>query len=665
MFPPLLVYSGYLWYVFLSKRQELWRRASSKDVKPAPVTQILGQAQETTRPDMPHINQLPAPAAGLPQRKTSTQGFQSSHHARSTPQPGGAAQAPLPQLHWKFCASQWDTCICSGKIRFGNGDTWLEVPLKAGQRQQAVQCSVVNLRDVLPGADKHCECLSLQARQKPEQAGAVWIFCAPQWQECQCQGTVRWGNRNTWFHIEPKAGENDTVIKCNVQALPDNLPGDDSKHCECLATPGTELYSRINPGLLPTASDAHLPIGSCENFAQGASEQPCGAQMWAAAEAFCSADWDSRAGVQAGDRAMEKGTLQGLMRLWVEPRFRGNYERLYNKSGWIPRAFLNYYAGVPGGKHARMTEELIRSVHLFSSEPIVVVSFGFATPAMWQPERFPRLILFAAAPLPSSASRSFNFNKLRAMLLTRVLVGVQLDSDQFVAPGVDAIFQRVEQEITQSYPMPILPAHFLDWGPSGEGPGGKGAKLWDRFCPEGREGKCRWQTARWGHAHPTWTFWALPFLGRWLRRNFRDEWLPAGDGKQALRVLDVKEDEDLLNVGTWEEGGTKQWCKFDLPDPTEFDTWLATQPVRHGRHTCLSGMCGNIVSDPRYNPKGIAKAFYTAHHAVEPDITRKYVDRLLSRRNSKGLLPPILYEHNFYEDGAELHRAHPDVRCII
>ena len=28
------------------------------------------------------------------------------------------------------------------------------------------------------------------------------------------------------------------------------------------------------------------------------------------------------------------------------------------------------------------------------------------------------------------------------------------------------------------------------------------------------------------HAHPTWTYWALPFFGRWVRRHFRDERLP-------------------------------------------------------------------------------------------------------------------------------------------
>jgi hypothetical protein len=64
-----------------------------------------------------------------------------------------------------------------------------------------------------------------------------------------------------------------------------------------------------------------------------------------------------------------------------------------------------------------------------------------------------------------------------------------------------------------------------------------------------------------------WTYWALPFLGRWLRMNFRDETLPrrvrdADKGElgvmTALRVTDVPEDEDVLNIGVWEEGGTKQ-----------------------------------------------------------------------------------------------------------
>jgi len=412
---------------------------------------------------------------------------------------------------------------------------------------------------------------------------------------------------------------------------------------------------------------ANRLITSCEIFEAGASSGSSGLQQWNAVEAFCSPEWEKSSKEKAGVRALDRGVMRKLMRTWVEPKFAGNYDRIYNGSGWCPRAFLNYYAGAPGGKHAKMTEELIVSVHKFSSAPIVVVHFGFTTDDSWTPERFPRLVLINAAPVPSAAGRSFNFNKMRAMLLSRVLVGVQLDSDQFVAPSVDAIFNRTAEEITERYPLPILPSHFLDWGPTDQGPGGQGAKLWDRFCPGGKAktGKCKWQTSRWGHAHPTWTFWALPFLGRWLRRNYRDEWLPArhdGDMK-ALRVVDVTEDEDLLNVGTWEEGGTKQWCKFDIPDPTEFHTLFSNfkGKDKDKQRKCQKGMCGDIVADQNFNPDGVAKVFYTARHAVDPAATKKWVNDL----EGLGRYPPILYHRHFFSDGVETLRAHPKLKCLV
>ncbi|CAK9071770.1 Hypothetical protein (Fragment) [Durusdinium trenchii] len=177
------------------------------------------------------------------------------------------------------------------------------------------------------------------------------------------------------------------------------------------------------------------------------------------------------------------------------------------------------------------------------------------------PERFPQLLLLHARPMDVQLKRSFNFNKLRAFLFSRALAGVGLDSDQWVAPGVDRLFDMTEREIHEKYPFPIMPVHFLDRGPKDLG------VWWSRYCPND---VCSLQTMRWGHAHPTWTYWALPFLGRWLRRNFRDETLPATGKAIALRVVEIPEDEDLLNVGLWEEKAHKQWCKFDITDPLEF-----------------------------------------------------------------------------------------------
>merc|ERR1719221_332847 len=126
------------------------------------------------------------------------------------------------------------------------------------------------------------------------------------------------------------------------------------------------------------------------------------------------------------------------------------------------------------------------------------------------------------------------------------MTAIEVDSDMFVAPGVDNIFPLIRREINKDYRLPMLPVHFLDKGPK------DGADWWPRFCQV--DGRCRWQTTRWGHAHPTWTYHALPFFGRWLRRNLRDETLPPrlDAGPKAattrLRVSDVPGVEDLLNV---------------------------------------------------------------------------------------------------------------------
>lgn len=146
-------------------------------------------------------------------------------------------------------------------------------------------------------------------------------------------------------------------------------------------------------------------------------------------------------------------------------------------------------------------------------------------------------------------------------------------------------------------------------------------------------------STRWGHAHPTWTFWALPFLGTWspgladnrgswwsyplpniavghpwkvrgfslhasshrmcsdfpshvtrgfskyaprIRRHLRDETLPASAKVPALRVTDIDVDEDLLNIGTWEERGHKPLGFDEMrcwgPEGAE-EHWPADSPI--------------------------------------------------------------------------------------
>eukprot|EP00930_Biecheleria_cincta_P047198 TRINITY_DN32666_c0_g1_i1.p1 TRINITY_DN32666_c0_g1~~TRINITY_DN32666_c0_g1_i1.p1 ORF type:complete len:668 (+),score=122.01 TRINITY_DN32666_c0_g1_i1:106-2109(+) len=507
-----------------------------------------------------------------------------------------------------------------------------------------------------------------------------WIFCSAQWQECSCGGNVRWGNDDKWKIIKPKKAGQLQEVKCNVQVLEDLIPGDDGKHCECLVSPGNSFYKKLNP-MLQSESDAEASgaklVASCEIFEAGKDQGDWGRAQWEAVEAFCSKSWEKRAvkdnpSLEAGARKLKLTDMQKLMRARIDPRFVSTYDKLFGgggsseKKGWIPRAFVNYFAGSPAGKHAKMTEELIRSAHAFSSEPIIVVHFGMTTSPSLTPENYPRLVLLHAAPFSHLARKSFNFNKLRAFLFARALTGVELDSDQFLAPQVDRVFAMTETEITKEYPMPIMPVHFLDRGPKDLG------AWWDRYCPDT---VCSLQTLRWGHAHPTWTYWALPFIGRWLRKHMRDETLlavdvkPKGGGRllraPALRVADIPEDEDLLNVALWEEKATKQWCKFDITDPLEFRSLLEWKPS-HGNRCSTGSGCSNIFDDRRfYRHGGAAKMFYTAHHAVVPSETAKYVSQI-QKKVDQGTWPDaVVFDGKFWPSGETLRKAHPKMECLV
>eukprot|EP00959_Pyramimonas_sp_CCMP1952_P343585 7196672-Pyramimonas_sp.AAC.1 len=96
------------------------------------------------------------------------------------------------------------------------------------------------------------------------------------------------------------------------------------------------------------------------------------------------------------------------------------------------------------------------------------------------------------------------------------------------------------------------------------------------------------RTMRWGHAHPSWSYWALAFLCDMLYERFK----AAQAGKSVIKVWNLKaaiadglltvfrqrnqidrevrfaqfmqEDEDMLNIALWRDDVTKQWCKYDL-----------------------------------------------------------------------------------------------------
>eukprot|EP00438_Fugacium_kawagutii_P006186 Skav232703 [mRNA] locus=scaffold3459:28035:42542:- [translate_table: standard] len=230
----------------------------------------------------------------------------------------------------------------------------------------------------------------------------------------------------------------------------------------------------------------------------------------------------------------------------------------------------------------------------------------------WTPERYPRLLLMHLAPLGPKVQKSFNYNKLRMLLVSRVRVGVQLDSDQFVAPGrADYMFNMTEREITKDYPIPILPVHYFSFTQK-DAPSNI---WWRRFCPD--PPKCESHSMRWSHAHPTWTFWALPWIGQLLK------WDPSMGSK----------------------------CPFGTG-------------------------CSNIMSDVRFYPKGAAKAHFTAHNAKDPKETARrhlpmWIDRI-NARYKKGLYPSkvIVYQAarakgRLFSDGEELRKEFPAMPCLL
>lgn len=328
-----------------------------------------------------------------------------------------------------------------------------------------------------------------------------------------------------------------------------------------------------------------------------------------------------------------------LADIWLAPGYESNYKQFYGADGWTDEAFVNYFAdngGERGAKFLKETELLIESVHRFSTRPIVAVNFGtHSAPDDWA--HFPRLVVFNARPLP--AGKSFNYNKFRAMLLVQVRTAIQLDSDQFVARAADRIFTRTAEEVTRDYPYPILPVHWLSKDDDARFPN-HAYKDYDYHCAG-----CANRTMRWGHAHPTWTHWALPFIGN-LLESYLDH------GKLGEVPADrIAEDEDALNVGLWAVGATKQWCKFDIPSPALFEPFLKQQ---------VSELKGNDYSDPKWFPKGIPLLFYTAHDCKDPAKTTQFINELAAGE------PPgdIYYNGHFYSSPAELKAADPGLRCI-
>merc|ERR1711920_192076 len=130
----------------------------------------------------------------------------------------------------------------------------------------------------------------------------------------------------------------------------------------------------------------------------------------------------------------------------------------------------------------------------------------------------------------------------------------------------------------------------------------------------------------WEYAHPTWSFWALLFLGDLLHERLADKgkdirvWnLQDAPKRGALAILKdgrtskrktgyehfMREDEDMLNVGLWRDSSRKDWCKYDL-EPDLFKN-IAMTP--------------NLYYDKRWYPDGVPAVFISMHNTKAFELT--------------------------------------------
>eukprot|EP00039_Didymoeca_costata_P017607 m.326602 g.326602 ORF g.326602 m.326602 type:complete len:727 (-) comp16560_c0_seq7:253-2433(-) len=400
-----------------------------------------------------------------------------------------------------------------------------------------------------------------------------------------------------------------------------------------------------------SSEDEVQQLDSCSN------NDPDGVREWAKIP-LC--------GVKAGsskEEAILQESIKGLcddpvrkpgFDVWLDCRYRKAFAKAVHSNSdhvgpielqkWMDRIYVTYFKGSPSGMaHSMMVSNLIRSVHLFSKEYILVFVVGQPTLSVdWDPEVFPRLIIIHANPLETmnhGDKVSFNFNKFRSMLL-RIRSGVQLDADMINGPNCDLLFKATEKYITADYPYPIMPVHWMTRFKSADGYSTYAVQ----YPGDNPENKENWPPRlRWAHCHPTWTFYALPFVADALVCKLSyQEW------KKIPRVIEgighvpepnpqsyMSEDEDLLNILLWRYKATRQWCKWDV-EPGLYERFLSQAP-------------NDAMSDRKWYPNGVPLVFVSMHNTKETVQT----DALLKRIVKQGAPDTYLHYKGKYFPGPE------------
>ena len=477
-------------------------------------------------------------------------------------------------------------------------------------------------------------------------AQETWYYCAAEGEHCDCRSDIRLGNNDTW-HLISSSDRQSGPFFCSGDVLPEIKDAD--KHCECL---GQWARSR---------DSSPITAVSCKMFFEAREKTAFDRAQWSAVEGLCR---DVASAMPSGPRQICLQNRTKLFSADVIPEFKQVMDQL-TENGWFKEAYVSYVDGFHDSPYVDMATELIKSVHYFSTRPIVVFVFGEFVPNAWTPKRFPRLVVLQSGFLPQEnyIYRSFNFNKIRAILLSKVKHGgVFLEADSWILPGADALFDTVQKHIEEKrYAFPLLPLHYKNVISKSSGIGN--SNWWSRYCPDPAK-PCPKQTMKFAQSLPIWNHRSLEFFGRWLGHHFRDQLLSPVivEGflvAEKLRVGDVMEDDELLNIGLWEDGAEKQLCQFDQT-PSSLEPLLSWQ---HNEN-CLN--CRDADEDPRFYQDGSPSVFLTVHQAKNSTESAEYLENIRSKY-VEGKWPPssIVYKKKFWKSALELQKAYPELSCLI
>ncbi|CAJ1365428.1 unnamed protein product [Effrenium voratum] len=470
---------------------------------------------------------------------------------------------------WRFCVQEGELCHCDGLVRYGDfsKDEWVErKEIKNPVLCHFGQFGLTPEQDLSPGHVKYCQ-------------------CQPKAKHCPANQPYRAENCPEGVETPCRAG-------CATRMS--------RAHWQLVGSSRGKLCERFEPNDLLWSCDARRTL------------KPQKGHKHAEAEELLE---------RATTKLCEDGLLLPEMEVWLECDFLSQFLQWTTPaSPWLEEAFVTYVGGKKDGSYEWQATNLIRSIDLFSSRPLVVVIFGseFVPPLSWQNLR--HVICFRMRHI--SRGVSFNFNKIRSILAARVLTGIQLDTDQVIFKGMDQVFAGTKRESHAQYPWPILPVH---WMSRDETPGNPYA----HYAFKGWDGP---QSMRWNHAHPTWTtFWALIWFGdlmhermlaatgRRTSSNVFDlekvkegedllELVRKGEKAKVKRHVEMSnamwEDEDMMNVNLWRHKVSKAWCKFDL-EPNLF--------------LLRKSLDRNIYFDPKWYPEGVPVLFLSIHNTKNFD----------------------------------------------